>query len=204
METKIFNWKEKIPKEELDEVVKVLKNDGLIVFPTDTVYGLGCNCFSIKALNKIFDVKQRNKNKPINVLTNSVDKINQVVENINSKEKELMDKYFPGALTIIIKKNEKVPDLLTSGLDSVGVRIPDNEIALKILERVSFPLATTSANISQEEAGIDKEDVLKDFKGKVDIIIDGGITNLKVASTIVKLEDDEIKVLRQGTIKVQK
>lgn len=202
MKTKVFNWKEKINEEELKEVVNTIENDGIVIFPTDTVYGIACNCFSEKAINKIFDIKERAKEKPINVLTDSVEKINLVVERINAKEKEIMDKYFPGALTIILDKKENVPDILTSNLKTIGVRIPNNKIALTILEQLSYPLATTSANLAREEAGIEIKDFLELFSDKVDIIIDGGTTDIKQASTIVRVEDDKIKILREGSIKL--
>lgn len=202
MKTKVFNWKEKINEEELKEVVNTIENDGIVIFPTDTVYGIACNCFSEKAINKIFDIKERAKEKPINVLTDSVEKINLVVERINAKEKEIMDKYFPGALTIILDKKENVPDILTSNLKTIGVRIPNNKIALTILEQLSYPLATTSANLAGEEAGIEIKDFLELFSDKVDIIIDGGTTDIKQASTIVRVEDDKIKILREGSIKL--
>ncbi len=107
----------------------------------------------------------------------------------------------PGALTIILEKNEAVPSLLTDNLDTVGVRIPSNSIALKILESINYPLATTSANISGEESGIK----LADFEvNKVDAIIDGGESELKVSSTIVQVDDkDNEKILRQGTLKIK-
>lgn len=202
MPTKIFNWKNKINTSEVDEVVKVLDNDGLIIFPTDTVYGLACNCFSEKAIDKIFEIKNRIKNKPINVLTNSVDKINMVVDKINEKEEKLIEKYMPGSLTIIFNKNKSTPNNLTANLNTIGVRIPNNEIALKILESVNYPLATTSANISGEEAGIELKDFMNEFNEKVDIIIDGGLTKLQVASTIVRVENDKINILREGTTKI--
>ena len=110
----------------------------------------------------------------------------------------------PGALTIILDKNEKVSDILTAGLDTIGVRIPKNNISLRILENVSYPLATTSANISGDSAGIKITDFLKEFDGVVDAIIDGGETDLKVASTIVRVEsDNKLKIIREGTLKIK-
>ena len=126
------------------------------------------------------------------------------ITNINEKEKFLIDKYMPGALTIILDKNEKVSDILTAGLDTIGVRIPKNNISLRILENVSYPLATTSANISGDSAGIKISDFLKEFDGVVDAIIDGGETDLKVASTIVRVEsDNKLKIIREGTLKIK-
>lgn len=149
-------------------------------------------------------LKKRPENKPINVLSNNLDKIKLVSRNINEKEKFLIDKYMPGALTIILDKNEKVSDILTAGLDTIGVRIPKNNISLRILENVSYPLATTSANISGDSAGIKISDFLKEFDGVVDAIIDGGETDLKVASTIVRVEsDNKLKIIREGTLKIK-
>lgn len=204
MKTKYFDWKNNVDESELNKIKKILDNDGVIIFPTDTVYGIACNCFSEKAIKKVFDIKKRPENKPINVLSNNLDKIKLVSKNINEKEKFLINKYMPGALTIILDKNEKVSDILTAGLDTIGVRIPKNNISLRILENVSYPLATTSANISGDSAGIKITDFLKEFDGVVDAIIDGGETDLKVASTIVRVEsDNKLKIIREGTLKIK-
>lgn len=204
MKTKYFDWKNNVDESELNKIKEILDNDGVIIFPTDTVYGIACNCFSEKAIKKVFDIKKRPENKPINVLSNNLDKIKLVSRNISEKEKFLIDKYMPGALTIILDKNEKVSDILTAGLDTIGVRIPKNNIPLRILENVSYPLATTSANISGDSAGIKISDFLKEFDGVVDAIIDGGETDLKVASTIVRVEsDNKLKIIREGTLKIK-
>lgn len=200
---KIFDWKENINKEELEKVIEVLKNDGIIIFPTDTVYGIGCNCFSEKAIRKIFKNKSRPEQKPINVLTNNIEKIQKVAKNISEKEEEIIKKYMPGALTIILNKKEEVPSILTAGLDSIGVRIPNNKIALDILKNFEYPLATTSVNISGNMPGIELEDFLNEFKDKVDIIIDGGKSEIGIASTIVRIDEDlKINILREGNIKL--
>lgn len=201
--SKIFNWKNNINKKELEEVVKVLKNDGIIIFPTDTVYGIGCNCFSEKAIKKIFKAKSRPEEKPINVLTNNIKKIQKVTNNISEKEEKIIKKYMPGALTIILNKREEIPSILTAGLNTIGVRIPNNAIALNILKHFEYPLATTSVNISGNLAGLEPKDFLDEFKDKVDIIIDGGKSEIGIASTIIKIEkDSKINILREGSIKL--
>lgn len=187
----------------LEEIINVLNNDGLIIFPTDTVYGIACNAFSEKALKKLFLAKKRDSNKPINVLVDSIPKINLVADGINNKEKELIGKYFPGNLTIIFNKKSDVSDILTANKNTVGVRIPNNEIALKILSAYPNPLATTSANKSGEENGTEIKDFIDVFKDKVDIIIDGGKTN-SIPSTIVRVENNEIKIIREGSLKINK
>ena len=202
METIIYNWKERIKKEELENTIKVLNNGGIVIFPTDTVYGIACDAFNETAIKKLFEFKERNNNKPICVLTTSTDKINKVAY-IKEKEEELINKYMPGALTIILEKKENVSNILTSNLPTIGVRIPNNEIALKILENVDNPLAATSANLSGSQAGIEINDFIKEFKNKVDIIIDGGETELKISSTIIKLNEDKVEVLREGIVKIE-
>lgn len=201
--SKIFDWKNSIKQEELEEVIDKIKNDGIIIFPTDTVYGIGCNCFSEKAIKKIFDIKLRSEKKPINVLTDKIYKINRVAKKISEKEEKIIDSYMPGALTIILDKKKEAPDILTSGLDTIGVRIPNNEIALRILENFEVPIATTSVNISGESPGLEFEDFIEKFRDKVDIIIDGGRCKIGTASTIVRVNEEyQIEVLRKGSIDI--
>lgn len=201
--SKIFDWKENIKEEELQEVEETLKNGGIVIFPTDTVYGIGCNCFSKKAIKRIFDIKARSEKKPINVLTDKIDKIENVTKNIKNEEKEIINKYMPGAVTIVLDKKENVPDILTSSLNTIGVRIPNNKIALEILKKIENPLATTSVNISGDLPGLEINDFVKEFENKVDIIIDGGKTKIGIASTIVKVdENSKINILREGSIKL--
>lgn len=202
MNTIIYDWKEEIPASEFSNVINVLNNGGVVIFPTDTVYGIACNAFNEKAVKKLFEVKERNDNKPICVLSSSLNQIEKIAY-IKDKELELINKYMPGALTIILDKKDNISDILTSNLKTVGVRIPNHKIANKILENVDYPLATTSANISGLTVGVEIKDFFKDLNNKVDIIIDGGITDLQLSSTVVHIENEEIKILRQGTIKIE-
>lgn len=201
MKTIIFDWQDELKEDELEKTIEVLKNGGIIIIPTDTVYGITCDIENENAIRKIFKLKERNNNKPICVLTSSVEKIKKIAY-INEHENKLIKKYMPGALTIILKKKDNVSNILTSNLNTIGVRIPNDKIALKILDKLDFPLAVTSANISGDEAGIKIEDFIDYFNNKVDIIINGGKTNLKVSSTIIKVIDKKINVLREGTIKI--
>lgn len=200
---KVFYWKKRIKEKELEEVIKVLKAGGIVAFPTDTVYGLACDCFNKTAIEKLYQIKERPSYKPINVLTNSVEKMYKVTDNINNKELELIGKYMPGDLTLILNRNEKVPSILTAGIDTIGVRIPDNEIALKILESFKNPLAVTSANKSGKESGLEVADFIDEFKNEIDIIIDGGKTRVGISSTIVRVKEDKIKILRQGNLVIE-
>lgn len=201
MKTTIYNWKNKIDENELKNTINVINNGGIVIFPTDTVYGIASNIDDEKAISNLFELKGRNDNKPICVLTSSVNKIEKVAY-IKNKELELITKYMPGALTIILDKKEDISNRLTSNLQTIGVRIPNNEIALNILKYIEKPLATTSANLSGNQPATKLEELVDEFNGKVDIIIDGGITDLKQSSTIIKVENNEIKVLREGTVKI--
>lgn len=185
----------------LNEINDVLDKDGLIIFPTDTVYGIACNAFSEIAIKKLFLAKNRSFDKPIGVLTDSVDKIDMIVKNISDLERELISKYFPGNLTIIFDKKETVSNLLTANKSTIGVRIPNNEIALQILRNYKYPLATTSVNLASKKEGTEVSDFIDEFKDKVDIIIDGGKTN-EIPSTIVRVENDKINILREGSLKI--
>lgn len=185
----------------LNEINDVLDKDGLIIFPTDTVYGIACNAFSEIAIKKLFLAKNRSFDKPIGVLTDSVDKIDMIVKNISDLEKELISKYFPGNLTIIFDKKENVSNLLTANKSTIGVRIPNNEIALQILRNYKYPLATTSVNLAGKKEGTEVSDFIDEFKDKVDIIIDGGKTN-EIPSTIVRVENDKINILREGSLRI--
>lgn len=192
-----------LTEDNLKEINKVLDEDGVIIFPTDTVYGIACNCYSIDGLNKIFSFKNRPLSKPINVLTDSIEKIKMVSNGLKEKEIELIEKYLPGDLTIIVDKNERVPDLLTANLKTVGVRIPNHKIALKILENYPYPLATTSVNLVGLSPGMEVSDFIEEFKNKVDIIVDGGKSPIGLPSTIVRIENDSLKILREGNLKVE-
>lgn len=183
----------------LQEIVDVLNHDGLIIFPTDTVYGIACNAFSEPAIRKLYLAKNRSFDNPIGVLTDSINKINLVVDKINDVEKELMKKYFPGNLTIIFDKNANVSDLLTANKSTIGVRIPDHKIALEILASYPYPLATTSVNLAGGKEGTSLDDFLDTFQDKVDIIIDGGKTT-NVPSTIVRVDNEKINILREGSL----
>ncbi len=199
----IYNWKDGIKEEELKNCVKIIKSGGIVIFPTDTVYGIGCNVWNEEAIKRIFEIKNRNYNKPMNVLCSDLKDIKSLTLEINQKEEEMIHKYMPGACTLIIKKKKKeVSDILRAGLDTVAVRIPDNLIAIELIRKCGFPLVATSANISGKKDGVQIEDICTEFKDKVDVIIDGGTAKIGIPSTIVEIENNEIKIVRQGSVKI--
>ena len=195
-----LDFKNNIDYTKLKEPAKIIKDGGIVVFPTETVYGIGVNGLNKNALKKLYEVKQRPLNKPISLLVNSIEMINQLTKNITKLEYALMKEFFPGPLTIILQKKDIVPDILTANSDTVGIRMPSNKVTLKLIEYAGVPIATPSANLSRKPTGTNFKDVIKDFDGKADYFIDGKISKTGTASTIVKVTNGIPHILRQGTI----
>lgn len=195
-----LDCRNEIDDKKLQEVANIIRQGGIVVFPTETVYGIGTNGLDSKAISKVYHVKQRPLNKPISLLVSSLEMVKAVTENISDIEYKLMEEFFPGPLTIILKKNKLVPNNLTNNTDTVGIRLPDNIIARKLIEYANVPIATPSANISGKPSGINIQDIIKDFADKVDYYIDGGPSKLGIGSTIVKIEDNKPLILREGSI----
>lgn len=196
---KIFDWTNNIKEEELVEVIKALNNDKIVVFPTETVYGVGGNALKVEVINKLFQAKKRDYGKPISLLVGSIDKIKNVAY-VNENEEKVINKFMPGALTIVLKKKDNINDLVTAGKNTVGIRIPNHNIALTILNKVDYPLATSSANISGDNNIADFNEIVSDLKDYVDIFIKGNISNDLIASTVLELNDGEVNILRDGKI----
>lgn len=198
MNTVIFNSNSDINY--IDNAANILKNGGIGIFPTDTVYGIGCSAFHDDSIEKLFLFKKRNYAKPINVLVSNKNMLNDLVDSISSEEQKLIDAFWPGALTIIFHKKRGISDLLTSNLSTIGIRMPNNAVALKLLNQVGIPLATTSANLSGKSAGINVSNFYDEFNSKVNFIIDDGKSTIGTASTIVQMIDGIPHILREGSI----
>lgn len=195
-----LDFKNNIDYTRLKEPAKIIKDGGIVVFPTETVYGIGVNGLNKNALKKLYEVKQRPLNKPISLLVNSIEMINQLTKNITKLEYALMKEFFPGPLTIILQKKDIVPNILTANSDTVGIRMPSNKIALELIKYAGVPIATPSANLSGKPTGTNFKDIIKDFDGKADYFIDGKISKTGFASTIIKVTDEVPHILRQGPI----
>lgn len=192
---------EKNPKYiNLKEPAQIIQEGGIVIFPTETVYGIGVNGLNETATKKLYEVKQRPINKPISLLVNSIEMIEKVAKDITEIEYDLIKRFLPGPLTIVLKKKDIVPDIVTAGFDTIGIRMPENEIALKLIEYAGVPIATPSANISGRPSGTNLKAIMKDFNDKVDYFIDGGISKIGVASTIVQVVNDNPYILRKGKI----
>lgn len=179
---------------------EIIKNGGIVVFPTETVYGIGTNGLDKDAVERLYNIKERPLNKPISLLVSDFKMIEKVVKDISELEYKIMKKFFPGPLTIILNKKDIVPDIVTSGGSTVGIRMPEEKNTIKLIEYAGVPIAAPSANISGKPSGIDVQDIIKEFGDKVDYYIDGGKSKIGISSTIVKAENNTIKILREGSI----
>lgn len=184
----------------LEKAIELLENYEIIAIPTETVYGLAGNALSEVAVKKIYEVKKRPQNVPLMIQFSSFDKANKYVVSIPQQFIQLAKRFSPGPLTYVLPKRKIVPDCVTAGLSTVAFRIPDHPITLKILERLSFPLVVTSANLYGWQSPVTTIDVLNQLEGKIPYILDGGKCKLGMASTIITFKENEIKILRQGSI----
>lgn len=177
---------------------EVISSGGLIVFPTDTLYGLGCDPHSPAALQKIYTAKGRSASKAIPVLISNPNQLADLVSNVPQQALNLTKKWWPGALTLVLPKNPNLPPDLTP-YPGLAVRMPDHPLALSLLDQTG-PLAVTSANLSDHENPRDAQGVLAQLDGMVDLILDGGELTGRQASTIVDCLGIEPKLLREGPI----
>lgn len=195
-----YNWKDKTNTEELKVVCNLIRNGELVIFPTETVYGIGANALDENAVGKIFIAKGRPSDNPLIVHIADRNKIEEVAKDITEMEQMLIDAFMPGPFTIILKRRPEVPDIVTAGLDTVAVRMPDNIIARGLIQFSGVPIAAPSANISGKPSGTSIEDIRAELEGKVSAIIDGGETEIGLESTVVKVVDEVPVILRPGKI----
>ena len=197
---KLYNWQHEIKENELDEVIQILKSEGIVIFPTETVYGIGGNALSNKVVDRVYEAKKRPRDKAVNIMVANPSQIEKYAQITSDIERKIIKNFMPGPITLILKKRQDFGDYFTSDNDTIGVRIPKQKIINAILDKVDFPLIAPSANISGKPSGTEVEQIKNDFKNSVDAIIDGGKAELSLSSTIVKVVDDEIVILREGLI----
>lgn len=195
-----YNWKDKTNTEELKIICNLIRNGELVIFPTETVYGIGANALDENAVGKIFIAKGRPSDNPLIVHIADKRKINEIAQDITEMEQILIDNFMPGPFTLILKRKPIIPDIVTAGLDTVAIRMPDNIIARGIIQFSGVPIAAPSANISGKPSGTNIEDIKKELEGKVSAIVDGGETPIGIESTVVKVVDEIPVILRPGRV----
>lgn len=181
----------------IKQVVECLKQGGVIIYPTDTTYGIGCDIFNRKAIKQIFQIKKRDKHKPFSFICNDLAEISNYAQVSNFAFK-VMKRHLPGAYTFVLDATKIVPDSLSTKQKTVGVRIPQNAICQAIVKELGHPIVTTSANTSGEDTPQDPRDIEDRMGHLVDFVIDGEIS-MDEASTVISLLNDKIEVLRQGS-----
>ncbi len=189
-------------EEKLREGAEIIKKGGLVAFPTETVYGLGCDALNEKAVERLFRVKGRRADKPLILHICDTSQAYEVAEVCRDAE-VLMDDFFPGPLAIVLKKKSIVPSITSGGSDKVAIRMPANRIALKLIELSETPLAAPSANKSGGISPTKAEDVIAEFGDEIDMVIDGGETEVGIESTVIDLTVKPARILRTGAISVE-
>ncbi|SHH43526.1 L-threonylcarbamoyladenylate synthase [Sporanaerobacter acetigenes] len=190
-------------KDIIEAGAKLIKNGGVVAFPTETVYGLGANAFCEEAIDKIFIAKGRPQDNPLILHVSSIDEVYPLVEKVDENMKMLMEKFWPGPLTIIFKKSSKVSKKLTGGLSTVAIRMPRNKIALELINSSGVPIAAPSANTSGRPSPTEASHVVEDMYGKIDMIIDGGSTGVGVESTVLDMSEEVPTILRPGGVTLE-
>jgi L-threonylcarbamoyladenylate synthase len=182
---------------------EVLRGGGLVAFPTETVYGLGANALDERAVLKIFEVKQRPADNPLIVHIAEIEDIYVLVGYLPPKAEDLMRRFWPGPLTLLLPRSELVPDVTTAGLSTVAVRMPSHPIARMLIKEADVPVAAPSANLSGRPSPTTASHVLEDLAGKIEVVIDGGEVEFGLESTILDLTSAPPTLLRPGPITVE-
>ena len=184
---------DEVDEQIIHEAINVMADGGVILYPTDTVYGLGANIFDNRAVRRVFEIKQRSFLKPLSILVRDVRAVN-LVSKVSLSQREILNNYLPGPYTFILNKRKIVPRVITSGSTYVGVRVPDCKLACELAS--IFPITTTSANISDDEVLTNPSEILDQLDCKVDMVIDVGDLKSKKASSVIDLTGFKPKIIR--------
>ena len=185
------------------EAAEVIRSGGLAAFPTETVYGLGADIFNREALGRIFEAKGRPQDNPLIAHIGRPEQMAMLAEEVSDSAQRLMERFFPGPLTVVVKRTEAVPDIATAGLDSIGVRMPGNDLAREFISLCGTPIAAPSANLSGRPSPTTWEAVLEDLDGRIDCILKGESTEIGLESTVVDCTKEPPVLLRPGAVSLE-
>ena len=204
METKVIKVNEKNPEKELiEQAAQLIRHGKLVAFPTETVYGLGANGLDEEAASKIFLAKGRPQDNPLILHVSSMEEVKPLVKSIPKEAEEIAERFWPGPLTMIFERSSLIPDVITGGLDTVAIRMPNHPVALALIKASGVPIAAPSANTSGKPSPTIAQHVIEDLYGKVDMVIDGGATGVGLESTVLDLTTDVPTILRPGGITLE-
>jgi len=189
-------------KKASNDTAKILKSGGAVIYPTDTLYGLGVNALNENAVIKIQKIKRQDRNKPISVVVKDM-KMAKKIACIDSKVEKILEKVWPGSITVVLRKKDIVPYALTGGEETIAIRISDNRFISTLMKKIDFPITTTSANISGEKNLLESAEIIKKFKNStpyLDLFVDAGDIKDPTASTIIDLTTTIPKIIRMGIV----
>ena len=192
---------QRLTKKDSAQIVEILNRGGVVAFPTYTVYGLAVRYDLKEAILKMKEAKQRPETKPFPMMVSSKAQIERVAVT-DARSQKLIDQWMPGALTLVFKKRPEIDELVTNGFPTIGIRMPDDDFVLEIINRVGVPLLVPSANLSGQPSCTTAEEVLKQLDGRIDAVVLGE-SGASTASTVCDTTGDELKILRQGPIKLE-
>ena len=188
---------------EIKKAARIINQGGLVAFPTETVYGLGADTFNPTAIAKIFEVKKRPLDNPLIVHIGDKEDLFKLAKDVPNIAQKLIDRFWPGPLTFVLKKHDVVPDIVTAGLDTVAIRMPANEIALSLIKYSNTPIAAPSANPFSRPSPTTVQHVLDDFGDRIDMVIDGGLTSVGLESTVLDVTQKPPSILRPGGVSIE-
>jgi L-threonylcarbamoyladenylate synthase len=188
----------RLEKHQLEKVAEILDREGVVAFPTDTVYGLAVKCDSPNAIQRMKEAKQRPESKPFPMMVHSLAQI-EAVASLDERDHRLIKRWMPGALTMIFAKRAEVPDIVTNGFDTIGIRMPDDPWILELISKLNCALLVPSANLSGEPTACDSDEVLRQLDGRIDAVVLGR-SGAQIASTIIDTREETIKIIRQGKL----
>jgi len=191
----------KVTKKAIRKAARIVEEGGVIIYPTDTVYGLGCNPFNQVAVKRVFEIKDE-RAKPLPILASNIEEIEKIAQT-SEKSLRLAKKFWPGPLTIVLPKKPLLPDVVTCGLDSVAVRIPSHDVALELISLCGGLLIGTSANKTGNKPTQTALEAVEQIGDEVDFILNGGPAPIGASSTIIDLTTKKPKILRHGPIKLE-
>ncbi len=201
METKLFKIDIDFSfAEAAQKASEILAAGGIIAFPTETVYGLGCNLFDTEAISKIYELKGRDSTKPMSAHVSSRDQARSLIAGENILFDKLMKKYLPGPLALIVKANETVPPVVNNNSGTIGIRYPEHPFFHELGKYYPNPLAGTSANLSGQDPAISAGEIMDNFNGQIDAVFDSGFAPIGLASTVLDISGDNPQILRQGSV----
>ncbi len=184
----------------IERVADVLVGGGVIGYPTETIYGIGCNAYDEKAVERIYQLKGRDRQKAMILVAGDIVQVSELVESIPSAAEKLIENFWPGPLTIVFNTSSRLKDFAFGKSKTIAIRIPDCAICLDLIRATGFPLVSTSANLSGQPAGVDAKQVAAAFGDQLDVIIDGGRTRESVPSTLVDITRTPARIVRQGAV----